>query len=195
MDIFPEIKYGRKNSSMFRHVEIDYISETKQHLDVTWWKRLEIFLDILTTNWQLLPVKFRNLEWHISPLDSLIRDDIFRAICSLLESQHHLKQVEFHIRLFQFCEGVELLKNIKEHNRQSLLHLVLRAFVKPMNLEQLLIVEQSLPTLVSQRFPRLLITLETDYSLIFHSMLACQSAAIDTLNNCRMRVLSMIVLT
>ncbi|KAF8776998.1 hypothetical protein HNY73_013928 [Argiope bruennichi] len=194
MDTCPEIKFSRKYSSMFRHVEIVCRRINLQLIDTS-WRQLKVFLDILTTNSQLLTIKFRNLGNYLRQLDTPIYDDIFRAIASLLGSQHLLKRLEFHECFFRFQEGVELLKDITENSRESLTHLVLRGFIHedPMDHEQDSNVAQSLPTFVSQRFPRLT-TFETDYSLIFDNMFARQSAAVDALKNCQMRSLSKIIL-
>ncbi|GBO29558.1 hypothetical protein AVEN_127044-1 [Araneus ventricosus] len=181
LDTCPEIKFARKYSSMFRHVVIVY---TEFH-HTTSWRNLKDFLHILTSTSQLLSVKLLNLRKYFPLLDTPIRDDIFRAITSLLESQRHLRRVEFHGCSFRYQEVVELLKGITENSRESLTHLVLRERV----VRQDSVVDQCLLTLVNQRFPRLK-TLEIDYSLIFEHIFA----AIGALKSCQMRALSKMIL-
>ncbi|GBM18939.1 hypothetical protein AVEN_1567-1 [Araneus ventricosus] len=59
MDPCPKIKCAEKYSRMFRHVEIDFIRTVNEYLIETLFKRLSVFLDILTRNSQIITLKVR----------------------------------------------------------------------------------------------------------------------------------------
>ncbi|GBN68500.1 hypothetical protein AVEN_18953-1 [Araneus ventricosus] len=192
MDTCSVMKFARKYSSMFRHVEIFCTISTNKHLIYTWCRHFIEFLQILTSNSQLISVKFLNLVVCFAYMDSPTCGVVCTAIVNFLGLQHHLKRVEFYRCLFGFKECAEVLKEITENSRESLRHLVLRGFVRndPMDKDQDSNVAEIIPTIVG--LPSLT-TLETDYSLIFENMFARQSAAIQTSKN-RTRLLSKIVL-
>ncbi|GBN31994.1 hypothetical protein AVEN_90616-1 [Araneus ventricosus] len=188
----PVMKFVRKYSSMFRHVEIKYLHTFKQSLINTWCQHFTEFL-ILTNNSQLLSVSFLDLQGCFTHTDPQTYDDICRAIQNFLASQHHLRRVEFHRCLFRSQECVELMKVLIENNRESLTHLAIRKFLrrKSRDEEQDSIVAQSQFTFMD--LPSLK-TLETDYSLIFENMFARQLDAIKTYENFQTRVFSKIIL-
>ncbi|GIY61245.1 f-box domain-containing protein [Caerostris darwini] len=193
-EICPEVKFARKYSSMFRHVEIASTSIRIGMTDQS-WRQLKVFLHILTHNSQLQSIKFRNLGNYLRQLDDETYADIFRSIASFLESQNHLKSVEFRDCFYPFQEGVELLRAATEKSRESLSQLVFRGFVDDefSNREQHASVAVSLPSLVSERLSNLTV-LETDYSLIFDNMFPRQPLISDAFKNSKMNNLSKLVL-
>ncbi|GBM06354.1 hypothetical protein AVEN_129370-1 [Araneus ventricosus] len=79
------MKFVWKYSSMFRHVEIEYIEYAKKHLIKSWCRHFEVFLHILSSNPQLISVKFKDLSgciWHIA--DTPTYDNICRRIVVFL---------------------------------------------------------------------------------------------------------------
>ncbi|GBO33767.1 hypothetical protein AVEN_210593-1, partial [Araneus ventricosus] len=119
--------------------------------------------------------------------------DICRAIADFLASQHHLKCLEFHYCSFGYQESVKLLRIIIENGRESLTHLKLRNFLSDdkKNIKQYSNAAQKLPMLSD--LPSLK-TLDTDYSFMFENMVSRQSAAIQTVKNCKTLVLSKLIL-
>ncbi|GBM14013.1 hypothetical protein AVEN_166198-1 [Araneus ventricosus] len=107
-------KFAQKCSSMFRHVEIKFLSYKNKHWIETWCRKLILFLQILINNSQLISVKFRCPFWKI---DTPTYDAICRTIVDFLRSQQHLKRVEFRYCSFKFHEGVEILRKLTENNR------------------------------------------------------------------------------
>ncbi|GBM20146.1 hypothetical protein AVEN_5675-1 [Araneus ventricosus] len=192
-DSCPGMKFVRKYSSMFRHVDIHYhiLPWQKDLIDI-WCKHFILFLQLLTSNSQLISVKIHGLLWCFARIDSSTRDDLKRAIASFLGSQHHLKRAEFHYCFFNFKEYVELLKELTESSRNSITHFGLRGLTFCDPKEQDPTVEHSL--LEFMGLPSLT-TLAIDYSLIFENTFACQSVVMKTLKNCQTRVkLSKIIL-
>ncbi|GIY10865.1 f-box domain-containing protein [Caerostris extrusa] len=170
-EICPEVKFARKYSSMFRHVEI---ASTSIRIGMT---------------------DQSNLGNYLRQLDDETYADIFRSIASFLESQNHLKSVEFRDCFYPFQEGVELLRAATEKSRESLRHLVFRGFVDDefSNRERHASVAASLPSLASERLSNLTV-LETDYSLIFDNMFPRQPLISDAFKNNKMNNLSKLVL-
>ncbi|GBN95401.1 hypothetical protein AVEN_156814-1 [Araneus ventricosus] len=191
MDTCPVMKFVHKYSSMFQHVEIEYIFTEELHLIYTWCKHLIAFLHILSSKLQLISVKFRGFCQFFHRIDTATFNDICRGIDIFLGSQHHLKRVEFHEPFFGYEEGIGILKSLTESNRESLTHLVLRSLVLPLyeekesNVAQILSIVLGLPSLT---------TLEIDYSLIVEYMFASQSANVKFLKICETRVISNIIL-
>ncbi|GBM67746.1 hypothetical protein AVEN_188584-1 [Araneus ventricosus] len=192
MEMCPVMKFVRKYSSMFRHLEI-HLFILNEHLLYTWNRRFIEFLKLLTSNSQLISVKFQGLLWCFVDIDTPTYADIFRAIANFLGSQHHLKRVEFRQCLFGYQEGVKLLKNLTENTGGSLTHLVLRGFHRdePQDEGQHSNRTQNLPTFVD--LPSLT-TLEIDYSFIFENMFTRQSAVIETSKNFQTRILLKIII-
>ncbi|GBO37468.1 hypothetical protein AVEN_102806-1 [Araneus ventricosus] len=197
MDTCPVKKFVRKYSSMFRHVEIESTCE-QDCLMNNWCRHFVEFLQILTSNTQLISVKFRYFSYYHYPIrDTLFYNDICREIVDFLASQRHLKRVEFEHCFFNFQKCVEILRKLTESSRESLTHLNIRGFDdhNPMSQEQNSNLAQNLPanlpTLAD--LPNLTI-LETDYSLIFENMVAPQSNNIQTIKRRQTRVLSRIIL-
>ncbi|GBM14969.1 hypothetical protein AVEN_116610-1 [Araneus ventricosus] len=197
-DTCPVMEFVRKCSSMFRHVEINCNFSMKKRLLTTWCRHFIEFLQILTSNSQLLSVNFQNLVFCFGPcfwicVDTPTYKNTCRAIAEFLGSQRHLKRAEFHYCSFGFNEGVEVLRKLTEHSRESLTHLVLEDFVRWKSLDR----EQDSNCL--RHLPKLAIlssltTLETDYSLIFENMVASHSNDIQAIKSCQKRVLSKIIL-
>ncbi|GBN63431.1 hypothetical protein AVEN_272064-1, partial [Araneus ventricosus] len=171
MDTCPVMKFVRKYNSMFQHVEIKFPEIGYEHKIKTWCRHFILFLQILTSNSQLISVNFRDLLLCFVYIDIATYIDICRAIANFLGSQRHLKRAEFHNCPFKFRQCVELLKELTENSRESLTHLVLRYFVryKSMKQEQDSTVAHILPMLIGLPSLR---TLEIDYSLIFEDMFA-----------------------
>ncbi|GBN77185.1 hypothetical protein AVEN_157049-1 [Araneus ventricosus] len=130
MDSCPVMKFVRKYSSMFRHIEIHYLMTFKEHLMYTWCRHLIVLLQMLSSNSQLISVKFQDLVYCFESIDTQTYDDIFRAISNFLGSQHNLKRAEIYKCFFGYQEGVKIFKNLTENRRESLTHLVLRKFVR-----------------------------------------------------------------
>ncbi|GBM58315.1 hypothetical protein AVEN_264925-1 [Araneus ventricosus] len=201
MDTCPVMKFVRKYSSMFRHLEIHFLENNfNEHLTRTWCRNLIEFLQMLTSNSQLISVKFEYLTWYRLSTDTPTYHDICRAICNFLGSQHHLKRVEFHQCSFDYQEGAEILKSLTENNRESLTYLVLSRFLPHMleNEERDSIAVQHLPKLVN--LPSLT-TLEIDYQLIFGCIFARESTVIEisdiieSLKNFQCRILLKITMS
>ncbi|GBO05740.1 hypothetical protein AVEN_211028-1 [Araneus ventricosus] len=187
----PVMKSLRKYSSMLQHVEIYYNAVTSNRkLIYTWCRYFIEFLQILTSNSQLISVEFGDLFHCFGVIDTPKYNDMCRATAEFLGSQRHLKRAEFHNCSFEFNEGVELLRKLTEH---SLTHLVLRGFVvwDPLDRgEDANFLEHSLKL---ADFPSLS-TFETDYSLIFENLVANQSTDIQAILSCQTRVLSKLIL-
>ncbi|GBM95315.1 hypothetical protein AVEN_171563-1 [Araneus ventricosus] len=193
MDTCLVIKIVRKYSIMFQHVEIHYDIIMNNHLIYTLCQQFKLFLEILTSNWKLISVKFRDFVWLFADTDTRTYGDVIRAIISFLGSQHYLKRVEFDQCFFGYQEGVEILKNLTQSSRDSLNHLVIRGFVpsEPKNKEQDSTAEQNLTMLLD--LPHLK-SLETDYLFIFENTFPRHSEVTKTSKNCETRVLSKIIL-
>ncbi|GBN66059.1 hypothetical protein AVEN_38048-1 [Araneus ventricosus] len=191
MDICPVMKFVHKYSSMFQHVEIEYIHTEEIHLVYTWCKHLIAFLHILTSKSQLISVKFRGFLKFFHRIDTATFNDIYRGIDVFLGSQHRLKRAEFHQSFFGYEECIGILKSLTESNRESLTHLVLRRLVRPEYEEQESNVAKILSIVLG--IP-ILTTLEFDYSFIVQYMFASQSADVKFLKSCETRVISNIIL-
>ncbi|GBN90056.1 hypothetical protein AVEN_91915-1 [Araneus ventricosus] len=199
MDTCPIMEFVQKYSSQFQHVEIECIHSTEKRLIKRWCVHFKVFLHILTSNSQLISVKFLYLSNCFQHIDTPTYVDICRTISLFLESQHRLKRVEFRICSFRFNEGVELLGKLTENSRESLTHLVLVLFVRYEPMDKVIssshdsfvicpsTAAQTLPSLID--FPSLK-TLEIDYSFILENKVARQSTAIQTVKNCGTLVLS-----
>ncbi|GBN87488.1 hypothetical protein AVEN_26859-1 [Araneus ventricosus] len=190
-DNCPVMKSVRKYSSMLQDVEIYYNAITSNRkLIYTWCRYFIEFLQILTSNSQLISVEFGDLFDCFGVIDTPKYNDMCRAIAEFLGSQRHLKQAEFHNCSFEFNEGVELLRKLTE---QSLTHLVLRGFVvwEPLDREEEAnFLEHSLKL---ADFPSLS-TFETDYSLIFENLVANLSNDIQAIQGGQTGVLSKLIL-
>ncbi|GBM90691.1 hypothetical protein AVEN_184353-1 [Araneus ventricosus] len=189
----PVMKFVLNCSSMFRHVEIEYIECTKKHFIKSWWKHLKLFLHILCSNSQLISVKFQDLSDCIWRIDTPAYDEMCRRITNFLASQHHLKRIEFHSCSFRLHESVHLLRKLTENSNESLSHFILRVFVRSESIYQELdsFLVQSPNTLAD--LPSLT-TLETDYSLIFKLMVLRQSTAIQAVKKYQTRIFQKIIL-
>ncbi|GBO05096.1 hypothetical protein AVEN_112543-1 [Araneus ventricosus] len=191
MDTCPVMKFVHKYSSMFQHVEIEYIHIEKMHLIYAWCKHLIAFLHILTSKSQLISIKLRGFLKFFHRIDTETFNDICRGIDAFLGSQHHFKRAEFHRSFFRYQEGIGILKSLTESNRESLTHLVLHRLVRPQyekqesNVAEILSILLGLPSLT---------TLEIDYSFIVQYMFASQSADVKFLKICETRVISKIIL-
>ncbi|GBN33266.1 hypothetical protein AVEN_213124-1 [Araneus ventricosus] len=191
MDTCPVMKFVHKYSSMFQHVEIEYIFIKKMHLVYTWCKHFNAFLHILTSKSQLISVKFRGFWKFFHRIDTATYNGICRGIEVFLGSQHHLKRADFDQSFFGYQEGMGILKSLTESNRESLTHLVLHRLVRPQyekqesNVAEILSIVLGLPSLT---------TLEIDYSFIVQYMFASQSADVKFLKICQTRVISNIIL-
>ncbi|GBO04296.1 hypothetical protein AVEN_8569-1 [Araneus ventricosus] len=164
----PVMKFVHKYSSMIRHVEI--LSTCSNNcLMKNWSRHLVEFLKILSSKTQLTSVKFLFFAHHLWSIDTPTYNDICREIVDFLESQRHLKRVEFDYCLFNFPECVEILRKLTESSRESLMHLK--------DVEQDPNAAQKIPKLADLPSLR---TLETDYSFIFENMVPRQSTAIQT---------------
>ncbi|GBM33218.1 hypothetical protein AVEN_28211-1 [Araneus ventricosus] len=178
MDPCPNIKCAEKYSRMFRHVEIVCIRNVDERLIETWFRRLIVFLDILTRNSQLISLKVRWPEIGVI-LDTInCEEDVKKAIASFLKSQHHWERVEFHSRYFLFPF---------KQDRKLPVHFVLRRFVnniEPMDQESSA-VAQGLHTFLCQKHQifQEIPLLQSDYSFIHESMSASQSADKDKLRS------------
>ncbi|GBN87034.1 hypothetical protein AVEN_242934-1 [Araneus ventricosus] len=183
----------RKYSRMFRHVEIDCTEDTKRRLIKSWCRFFIEFLQILTSNSQLLSFKLRYLSDSVRYIGNPTYINICRAIADFLGSQRRLERVEFEYCSLKFHDGVEFLRKLREHSRESLTHLVLRGFVSLQTLDrgQYSNLLQQIPKLAD--LPSLT-TLETDYSLIFENMVTSQCNDIQTTKSYKTRVLSKIIL-
>ncbi|GBM05787.1 hypothetical protein AVEN_265-1 [Araneus ventricosus] len=189
----PRMKFVQKYSSMFRHVEVFYKFSWEKHLMYTWCKHFQVFLQTLASKTQLISINFREFSHCMEHTDNSSHEKICRVIANFLESQHHLKRVEFHNCDFRSYEGAQLLKKLITNNRESLTHLVLRRFVRWNYTEE---EEDSnavihLPTLLD--LPRFT-SLETEYLPTFVIMFDCQSDANETLKNRQTRVPQKIIL-
>ncbi|GBO22552.1 hypothetical protein AVEN_37064-1 [Araneus ventricosus] len=205
MDTCPIMEFVQKYSSQFLHVEIECIYSVEKRLIKRWYRHFIVFLQILTSNSQLISVKFLNLSNCFQHIETPTYVDICRTIIHFLESQHQLKRVEFRICSFRFNEGVELLGKLTENSSESLTNLMLRQFIgydlkdKDISSSHDSLVlspstsAQNLPILAD--FPNLT-TLEIDYSLILENMIARQSTAIQTVRkfNCQTLIISKIKL-
>ncbi|GBO28184.1 hypothetical protein AVEN_10991-1 [Araneus ventricosus] len=201
MHTCPVMEFVHKYSSMFLHVEIEYIHRSKEeNLIKRWcWHFIE-FLQILTSNSQLISVQFLNLSECFEHIDTATYANICGRIFLLLGSQHHLNRVEFRLCSFRFPEGVEILRKLTENSRESLTHLVLLEFISYEPMDNVILSFQdslviSLSTAAQNQLPSLvdfpsLTTLEIDYSFIFVNMVARHSTAIQTVQ----LVLSKIIL-
>ncbi|GBN23937.1 hypothetical protein AVEN_195032-1 [Araneus ventricosus] len=194
MDTCPVMKFVQNYSAMFRHVEIRGPVHSVNNLLVKNFCRHFIeFSQTLTRNTQLISVEFRYFLHCFTHIDSSTYNDICRAIADFLASQHHLKLVEFDQCPFEYQESVDLLRILIENSRESLEHLKLRYFVSDENkdIKQDSNAAQKLPMLAD--FPSLK-TLYMDYSFIFENMVVRQSAAIQTVKNCKTQVLSKLIM-
>ncbi|GBN13647.1 hypothetical protein AVEN_110967-1 [Araneus ventricosus] len=169
---------------MFRHVEIKGTFAMEECLIKNWCRHFEEFLEILTRNTQLISVMCRDLEFCVGPRrDKPTNNRMCRAIADFLGSQRHLKR----------AEGVELIRKLAEHNRQSLKHPVIRQSFDNVHIdkEQALKAAQTLPTFADLTN---LTTLGMEYSLIFENMFPRPSNDIQTIKRCQKRVLSKLIL-
>ncbi|GBM22395.1 hypothetical protein AVEN_166652-1 [Araneus ventricosus] len=189
MDSFPGMKFVRKYSSMFRHVDIYYhiLLPCQKDLIYIWCRHFIVFVHIMTSNSQLISVKIHNLFWCFVHIDTSIRGDVKRALASFLKSQHYLKRVEFNYCFNNLQECVELLQELSENSRDSITHLGLRGLTcfGPEDLDQDSTVENNLLTFIG--LPSLT-TLAINYSVIFENLFARQSVVMKTLKNCQTRV-------
>ncbi|GBN46981.1 hypothetical protein AVEN_18388-1 [Araneus ventricosus] len=193
MDTCPVMKFVQRYSRMFRHVEVYHEFSRKKRFINTWCRHFIVFLQFLTSNSQLISVRFVGLSRLLRHIDNTTYDDIYRAIKNFLRSQNHLQRAEFYGYSFRIQEGVELLRILIQNNRKSLTHLVLKGFVlyDPMGQEQNSNFAQNLPILAD--LPSLT-TFEIDYTLIFENMVARQCTALQTIKSCQTLVLSKIIL-
>ncbi|GBM47934.1 hypothetical protein AVEN_201885-1 [Araneus ventricosus] len=189
----PRMIFVQKYSSMFRHVEVFYKFTWENHLMYTWCKHFQEFLQILASKTQLISINFRDLSGFFHQIDNSTSNEICGAIANFLESQHHLRRVEFHNCDFISYKGVELLLKQIENNSESLTHLVLQGFVRwrSMETEEDTNAAINLPTLLG--LPRFT-TLETEYLPTFVITFNCQSAAIQKSKNRQTRVPQKIIL-
>ncbi|GBM94251.1 hypothetical protein AVEN_274210-1, partial [Araneus ventricosus] len=191
MDTCPVMKFAHKYSSMFQHVEIEYIFTKEMRLVYTWCKHFIAFLHILTCKSQLISVKFRSFFKFFHCIETATYNDICRGIEVFLGSQHHLKRSDFDQSFFGYQEGIGILKSLTESNRESLTHLVLHGLVRPQyekqesNVAQILSILLGLPSLT---------TLEIDYSFFVEFMFASQSADVKFFKICETRGISNIIL-
>ncbi|GBM18936.1 hypothetical protein AVEN_1565-1 [Araneus ventricosus] len=184
MDPCPKIKCAEKYSRMFRHVVIDCIKTVNEHLIETWCKRLIVFFDILTRNSQLISLKVRWPEFFFI-LDTInCEEGLEKVIDRFVNSQQHLKRVEFYSCYFFFPIS-EFIKDMAKDHKEFPMHFVLRRFVDPIEpMDQgILDAAQSQHVLLCQRSQMFqeLPTFQTDYLFIFESMSESQFAAINKL--------------
>ncbi|GBO38682.1 hypothetical protein AVEN_157372-1 [Araneus ventricosus] len=90
LDTCPVMKFARKYSSMFRHVEIENIW-VQDCLMMNWCRHLVEFLQILTINTQLTSIKFLYFANFLRRIDKPTYNNICREIVEFLASQRHLK--------------------------------------------------------------------------------------------------------
>ncbi|GBM00975.1 hypothetical protein AVEN_55494-1 [Araneus ventricosus] len=189
VDSCPGMKFVRKYSSMFRHVDIYYhiILPSQKDLIYIWCRHFIVFLQMLTSNSQLISVKIHNLFWCFVHIDTSTSGDVKRAITSFLGSQRYLKRVEFDYCFHNLEEYMELLKELTKSSRDSITHFGLRGLTicDSKAKEQDSTAADSLLMLIG--LPSLT-TLAIDYSWIFENLFACQSAVMKTLKNCQTRV-------
>ncbi|GBM06352.1 hypothetical protein AVEN_129369-1 [Araneus ventricosus] len=193
MDTCPVMKFVQKYGSMFRHVKIYPECTGEKRLIKTWCRHFIAFLQILSSNSQLVSVEFRGLSCCLRYIDNPTYVNICTVIANFLGSQHHLKRVKFYGCNFRLNQGVKLLRKLIQNNGKSLTHLVLRGFVRydPKGKEQNSNFTQILPTLAD--LPSLT-TLNIDYTLIFEKMVSRQCTAFQTVKSCQTLVLSKIIL-
>ncbi|GBN51560.1 hypothetical protein AVEN_42517-1 [Araneus ventricosus] len=190
----PRLKFVEKYGDMFRHVEIDCnFDEKKLGFIQTWCRNFIEFLKILASKSKLKSVNFRDLSYCFVQIDNPTQKEIWSAIANFLESQHHLKRVEFHNCCFRFSEGVKLLSKLIESNSESLTHLVLREFIRWKSMREN---EHSKPVINLTDLLGLphFTTLETEFLPSFVFMFACQPSAIQTLKKCQTRLPRKIIL-
>ncbi|GBL77331.1 hypothetical protein AVEN_41758-1 [Araneus ventricosus] len=89
-----------------------------------------VFLDILTSNSELISVKFRLFAFILLLDPTNCSEDTLGAIHNSLNSQHQLKRVEYY-RCFYLFQDIELIRVITSDFGEFSSHLVLRKFVEP----------------------------------------------------------------
>ncbi|GBN58411.1 hypothetical protein AVEN_246375-1 [Araneus ventricosus] len=177
---------------MFRHVVIEG-NCARNCLMKNFCRHFVEFLQILTSNTQLISVKFLHSSTYLLRIDPPTYNGICRDIADFLASQRHLKGVEFDRCFFYFPESVEILRKLSESTKESLTHLKLQNFLRygHKDIGHYSNAAQKLPMLTD--LPNLK-TLETDYSFIFENMVARQTAAIQTVINSQTLGLSKLIL-